>query len=322
MSPLARRSLLGLVLAPLAGPASAQAWPSRPLRFIVPFAPGGTTDILARLLAPRLSETFGQPVTVENRGGAGGVPGTEAIARAAPDGHAFGLVISGHVATPFLVPTLPYDPIADFAPVMLAARTPMVLVVPARLPAADAAAFAALLGTRGTPLSYASSGLGSVQHLAMERLSAQLGVEMLHIPYRGSGPALADLASGTVDAMFMPTSTWRPHAANPMLRALAISSPEQSPAFRDLPTLSATIAPGFAAAEWWAVLAPRSTPAPLVEQLRHALAQALAHPETARRLRETDVDVLASGPDALMTALRAELAANRDLAARGVFRPG
>jgi tripartite-type tricarboxylate transporter receptor subunit TctC len=205
---------------------------------------------------------------------------------------------------------------------MLVARTPMVLVVPARLPAPDTAAFAALMGARGTPLSYASSGLGSVQHLAMERLSAQLGAPMLHIPYRGSGPALTDLASGTVDAMFMPTSTWRPHAANPMLRALAISSPEPSPAFPDLPTLSATIAPGFAAAEWWAVLAPRSTPAPLVEQLRHALAQALAHPETARRLRETDVDVLASGPDALMAALRAELAANRDLAARGVLRPG
>jgi tripartite-type tricarboxylate transporter receptor subunit TctC len=283
MSPLRRRILPGLCLAMFGTPAIAQPWPSRPLRFVVPFAPGGTTDILARLLAPHMAETLGQPVVVENRGGAGGVLGTEMIARAAPDGHVFGLVISGHLATPFLVASLPYDPIADFAPVMLAARTPMVLVVPARLPAGDATAFAALVRTRGTPLSYASSGLGSVQHLAMERLSAQLGAQMLHVPYRGSGPALADLAGGTVDAMVMPTSTWRPHAANPALRALAISSAKPSPAFSDLPTLSATIAPAFTAAEWWAVLAPRGTPAPTVEGLRRALSQALTHPEAGRR---------------------------------------
>jgi tripartite-type tricarboxylate transporter receptor subunit TctC len=322
VSPLPRRGLLCLLLAPLATPARAQAWPNRPLRFIVPFAPGGTTDILARMLAPRMAEAIGQPVVVENRGGAGGVPGTDLIARAPPDGHVFGLVISGHVATPFLVPTLPYDPIADFAPVMLLARTPMVLVVSARLPATDAAAFAALVATRGKQLSYASSGLGSVQHLAMERLSAQLGRGMLHVPYRGSGPALADLASGVVDAMFMPTSTWRPHADNTALRALAISSPQPSPAFRDLPTLAATIAPGFSAAEWWGVLAPRGTPIAVLEEIRRALAQALAHPDTARRLRDTDVEVLAAGPDALAQALQSDLATNRDLATRGVLRPG
>jgi tripartite-type tricarboxylate transporter receptor subunit TctC len=322
MRPISRRSALALPLAVTAGPAIAQAWPSRPLRFVVPFAPGGTTDILARLLAPRMAETLGHPVVVENRGGAGGVPGTEMIARAQPDGHTFGLIISGHAATPFLVPSLPYDPVADFAPVMLAARTPMVLVVPARSPATDVHAFARVVTSRATPLSYASSGLGSVQHLAMERLRGVLGAEMLHVPYRGSGPALADLASGTVDAMFLPTSTWRPQAANPALRGLAVSSPAASPAFPDLPTLAATIAPGFTAAEWWGVLVPRNTPAPVVERLRRALADAFAQQDIAGRLRDTDVEVVASGPDALAEAIATELAANRELAARGVLRPG
>jgi tripartite-type tricarboxylate transporter receptor subunit TctC len=274
-----RRALLlalgaGLSSAALAGAAGAQSWPDRPLRVVVPFPPGGAIDAMARLLAPRLSEALGQPVVVENRAGAGGTVGTAAAAQST-DGHTLLMVSIAHAVNPALYPRLPYDSAADFEAVAPVAVVPNLLVVPADRPWRAQAELVAAARRRPGELTYASAGSGTSIHLAGALFGALAGVEMTHVPYRGSGPAVADLVAGRVDAMFDSVTSAAPHIASGRLRALSVTTARRIAAFPDLPTVAEAGVAGYALDPWFAMLAPRSLPAEARARVGAAVAQAM-----------------------------------------------
>ncbi|MBR0641583.1 tripartite tricarboxylate transporter substrate-binding protein [Plastoroseomonas hellenica] len=273
-----RRTLLsGLAAAPLAAPAIrpalAQAWPERPLRVIVPFPPGGAIDAMIRLLAPDLGAALGQPLVVENRAGAGGTIGTEAAARSG-DQHTLLMVSMAHAVNPALYPRLPYDG-ADLVAVAPVAVVPNLLVVPAASPIRDTAGLIA--AARRTPggITYASAGNGTSIHLAGALFAAMAGVDMTHVPYRGSGPAIADLLAGRVDCMFDSVTSAAPHVAGGRLRALAATTAERAEALPALPTVGEAGLPGYAVDPWFAMLAPRDLPAAARQRMEAAVLGAL-----------------------------------------------
>ncbi|MFT3663781.1 Bug family tripartite tricarboxylate transporter substrate binding protein [Piscinibacter sp.] len=282
-------ALLTVCLAPL--PALAQsAWPNKPVRIVVPFAPAGTTDILARALAPELSRVFGQPFVIENKPGAGGNVGADMVAKS-NDGHTLLMgTVGTHAINPALYRKMPYDHVKDFVPVTLVAGVPNVLVMnPAK---------AETLGIRGVPdlirvakanpgkLNMASSGNGTSIHLAGELFKSMTGTYMVHFPYRGSGPALLDLIGGNMDLMFDNLPSAMPHIKSGKLKALAVTSAERSAALPDLPTVAeAGPLPGFEASSWFGLLAPAGTPAEVVNRLQQETAKALATPALKERLQ-------------------------------------
>ncbi len=281
----ARRALRRAVLLAVAGasaplprrPARAQArWPDRPVRIVVPFTPGGTIDILARALGAELQEALGQPVVVENSGGAGGTVGTEVAALAAPDGHT---LMMGHIGTlavnPALYRDLPFDTVSSFEPVVLAAVVPNVLVVnPRKVEARTVPELVALARRRPRGLSYGSGGNGSAAHIATVAFNLATGTEMEHIPYRGTGPMMNDLLAGTIDL----TLTGGPPALPPVragtLRALGVSSLTRLSSTPDIPTIAEQGVPGFEATQWYGLVAPAGTPRPIVERLNAECARA------------------------------------------------
>ncbi len=268
--PTARRSLLlGLGLAGLPLPALAQSWsPDRPVRLVVPFPPGGPTDFVARPLAQRLGEALGQTVLIDNRGGAGGNLGAEAAARAAPDGHTLLLSNVGILAVnQSLYRSLPFDPERDFAPVALVAGAPVALVVNAAVPPRSVAEFVAWTHAQPGPVPYATAGIGTPGHLAGEVFRSITGAALAHLPYRGSAPALQDLAAGHVPAMFDPVQSPLGQIEAGRVRALALSAATRSTALPDVPTMAEAGVPGHEMVAWWAVVAPARTPAPVLERL-------------------------------------------------------
>ncbi|MEO5845661.1 MAG: tripartite tricarboxylate transporter substrate binding protein [Caldimonas sp.] len=289
---LRRRSLIGLGLAAAAPPWSrAQgAWPSKPVRIVVPFAPGGTTDILARALAPELGKAFGQSFIVENKAGAGGNLGADLVAKSPPDGYT---LLMGTVGTqsinPALYPKMPYDAVKDFVPITLVAGVPNVLVMnPAKAAAFGITDVRSLIGyARAHPgkLNMASSGNGTSIHLSGELFKSMTGTYMLHFPYRGSGPALLDLIGGTMDLMFDNLPSALPQVKAGKLVALAVTSGERSAALPDLPTIAeAGPVKGFEASSWFGLLAPAGTPADIVNRIQQESAKALASPALKERL--------------------------------------
>ncbi len=306
----ARRRLLhalgAAALAP-AVPARAQAWPARPLRMIIPFPPSGSTDIVGRTVAERLSVGLGQPVTVENRAGATGAIGLEALARSAPDGYTIGLGTIGSVAiNPLVAAKLPWDPQRDFAPVGMVGTTPFALIVNTALPARTLAELIALARSKPGALAYASGGIGGSQHLATALLEDLTGISMNHVPYKGSGPALTDLIGGQVQAMMEPAVSAAPHIRAGRVRALALTGARRSAAFPDVPTVAETV-PGYEAAAWFAILAPAAVPPELLARLSAELRAALRAPELIERFEQAGVEVASSSPEQLRETLRAEL---------------
>ncbi|MDR7149667.1 tripartite-type tricarboxylate transporter receptor subunit TctC [Hydrogenophaga palleronii] len=287
-----RRTLMALAAAAaLPGAALAQGnWPTKPVRIVVPFAPGGTTDILARVLAPELSKAFGQQFIVDNRGGAGGNIGADHVAKADADGHTLLMgTVGTHGINKALYSKLPYDPQKDFSPITLVAGVPNVMVMNA--------ARAKELGINTVPdfiryakanpgkLNMASSGNGTSIHLAGELFKAQTGVFMTHIPYRGSGPAVRDLIGGTMDMMYDNLPSAMPHIQAGSLKAFAVTSATRSQALPDIPTVAeAANLPGFEASSWFGMLAPAGTPPDIVSRLQTEIAKALKLPEINTRL--------------------------------------
>ncbi|WP_372528937.1 Bug family tripartite tricarboxylate transporter substrate binding protein [Piscinibacter sp.] len=293
MHSVRRRHLLALAASsavPTALWAQGAPWPSRPVRIVVPFAPGGTTDILARALAPELGHTFGQQFIVDNKPGAGGNLGADQVAKSAPDGYTLLMgTVGTHGINQSLYPKLPFDPIKDFAPVTLVAGVPNVLVMnPAKAQALNINSVADLIRhARANPgkLNMASSGNGTSIHLSGELFKSMTGTYMVHFPYRGSGPALLDLIGGTMDLMFDNLPSALPQIKAGKLKALAVTSAQRSAAVPELPTIAeAGPVPGFDASSWFGLLAPAGTPADIVNRLQQESAKALATPALKERL--------------------------------------
>jgi len=286
-----RHLVLAAALLPLAAAAQAP-WPAKPVRIVVPFAAGGTTDILARALAPELQRAFGQPFVVENKPGAGGNNGAAEVAKAPNDGYTLLMgTVGTHAINPALYPKMPYDHVKDFAPVTLVAGVPNVLVVnPAlaqRMGINDVAGLVKALKANPGRLNMASSGNGTSIHLAGELFKAMTGTFMVHIPYRGSGPALIDLMGGNMDVMFDNLPSAMPHIKAGKLKALAVTSGQRSGALPDLPTVAEAGGPtlkGYEASSWFGLLAPAGTPADIVSRVQAETAKALATPALKERL--------------------------------------
>ncbi|HEX8375352.1 MAG TPA: tripartite tricarboxylate transporter substrate binding protein [Geminicoccaceae bacterium] len=290
MATTTRRRLapVGAALAAAALPGGGRAqpaseWPSRPVRFVVPYPPGGPTDIMGRAVAQALARDLPQPVVVENRAGAAGAIGTEAVARAAPDGATFLVNASAHVIVPHMV-RVPYDALADFAPVTNIASVPLMLVVTPGLPVRSVAELIAHAKANPGKLSFASSSNGGAPHLAGELFKLMAGVDMAHVPYRGSGQAVPDLIAGNVQVMFdsMPSSAGAVREGR--LRALAVTTSARQSAFLDLPTIAEAGVPGYEISTWYGIWAPAGTPPAVLAKLHAAVASALRGPEARDRM--------------------------------------
>lgn len=302
--------------------AAAGAYPSRPVTLVVATPPGGTTDFTARLVAEPLSARLGVPVVVENRPGGGGVVGTRAAARAAPDGHTLALAYSGYVTGhPAVVGTAEFDPLREFAPVALLLEAPQVMLVHPSLPPATLAEFVAYAKARPGALAYASSGNGSLQHLGTELLKRRAGLDLLHVPYRGTGEAMNDVLSGRI-AFYMTTPpSVAGHVRAGRLRALAMAGQNRHPALADVPSADEAGLPGFSAEAWFGLLAPAGTPRAVVERLAAECRAALADESLARRATEAGGLARFEGPEALRERMARETAAWAALVREAGIRP-
>ena len=306
-----RRAALSLaatlaILAPHAARA-ADAYPAKPVRFVVAFPPGGGTDIIARAIAQKLAERIAQQVVVDNRPGAGGNIGTDIVAKSAPDGYTMLMGSAGPLAiNASLFGKMPFDPIKDLAPVTLAASTPNVLVVHPSLKAATVKELIALAKARPGEINFASSGHGTPAHLAGELFNSMAGVKMVHVPYKGAAPALADLLGGQVQLMFSTMPPALPHVKDGKLRALAVTSAKRSPAAPDLPTLDEIALPGFEANTWHGVVVPAGTPATIVARLNREIVAILHLPDVVERFSSQGAEALGSTPEEFAAYIRSE----------------
>jgi len=277
--------MFAVVLGAGAGNALAQAWPNKPIKYIVPFAPGGTTDILARTISEKLSVALGQPVVVENKPGAGGGVGADFTAKAAPDGYTImGGTISTHAINASLYSNLPYDPVKDFVAITLIARVPNMLVINPAIPAKNVAELIALIKANPGKYTFASSGNGTSQHLSGELFKSMAGVDMQHIPYKGSPPALQDVVGGQVSMTFDNITTALPLAKAGKLRALAVTTAKRSAAAPDVPTLAESGLPGFEVGSWQGVFAPAGTPPEIVRRLNTEIVKIINMPDVREKL--------------------------------------
>ena len=294
------------VLCMLAAPlALAQAWPAKPIRLMVPFPPGGSTDIVARIVAQKLSARLGQPIVIENRGGAGGTIGTALMAKSAADGYNLTVAsTSTHVVAPSVYAKLDYDPVKDFAPVSLMAVSPYLLVVTPSLPATTLKELVALAKKQPGRLNYASAGIGSTTHLAMEMLKLASGTYMLHIPYNGNGPAGTALIGGQVEILFGSLPALLPHAKSGRARALAVGTPKRSPSLPDVPTVAESGYPGFDASLWLAIMAPAGTPQPILDRLQKEIVSIVGAAETREALDKAGAEALTSTAAELAAMIR------------------
>ncbi|MBV1796058.1 tripartite tricarboxylate transporter substrate binding protein [Siccirubricoccus sp. G192] len=312
MSPLKRRALLALpaLAAPAAlraqGSGAGAAWPERPVRVVIPFPPGSTPDIAGRAVATHFAQAFGQPFLPENRPGAGGNIGTDAVAKAT-DGHTIGISINGPLSTaPALYPNLPFDPKRDLAPVSLLLRGAQMLVVHPSVPARDLAGFIAHARANPGKLSFGSVGSGSGSHLAMADLMSRAGLEMLHVPYRGFPPAVLDLVAGRIDAMFIIAAGILPQLRDDRARALAVTAEARIPQAPAVPTLAEAGVPDAASYAWIGLVAPAATPAPRVARLAEEARRGLSEPQTRGALEAAGFEVVASSPAEFTRLIAAE----------------
>ncbi|MFN9093666.1 MAG: Bug family tripartite tricarboxylate transporter substrate binding protein [Alphaproteobacteria bacterium] len=303
---ITRRAAIAGALLPFAARAQAPEWPSRPVRFIVPYPPGGPTDIMGRIVAQAVQGPLGQPFVVENRAGANGLIGSEQAARAAPDGSTFLVNASAHVIVPHLTPNMPIDVLADFAPVTNIAAVPLWLVVNPALPVRSVAEFIAYARANPGKIAYASSSQGGAPHLAGELFKLMTGTDLVHVPYRGSGPAGQDLIAGTVQAMFDSVPASAGAVRDGRLRALGVTTRNRIAPFPDLPTIAEAGVPGYEISTWYGIWAPARTPPAIIARLQQAVASAARNPETRARFDALGAEPVADSPEDYARFVRAE----------------
>jgi len=301
-----RKIVMASVGLALCASALAQPYPTRPIRLIVPYPPGGATDIIARGIAEKVGQTIGQPVVVDNRGGGGQIIGTDLVAKAAPNGYTILLPSVTHSINPGLQPKLPYDTIRDFAPITLVASGATVLVVHPSVPARSTKELIALAKARPGQLIYGSSGNGSGGPLATELFKAMTDTEITHVPYKGNGPATIDLLAGQVNLMFTSPLPMLPHIKSGKLRALATTGTQRSSAMPDLPTIAEAGLAGYEATLWYGIVAPAGTPEPIIALLHKHLVAALRQPDMKARFGPLGLDIVASTPHEFLTHIQRE----------------
>jgi len=287
--------------------ARAQSYPSRYVRLVVPFPAGGGGDALARALANRLSEVWGQPVVIENKGGAGGNIAAQSVAQSAPDGHTILLGTTSLATSRYIYPSPGYDPVRDFAPVTMVCVVPNLLAVPNSSPAKSLATFIDHAKASRGKISYASPGIGLTSHLSGELLKRMAGIEMTHVPYRGSSPALSDLIPGRVDAMFAAITGLLPQAQGGMVRVLAVTSSSRSPFAPEIPTIAESGFPGFDSSGFYALFMPAKTAPDIVNKVRNDVVAALGHPPVKQSLEQLGASVTPSTPAELLSFLKSEM---------------
>jgi len=301
-------ALAACLLAWAGGPV-AQTWPVKPVRLVIPYPPGGGSDTIGRPLAQKMAEGLGQQVVVENRGGANGNIGMEAVARSAPDGYTLVFALSAQLAiNPGLYQKLPYDPLKDFAPITLLGEGGYILVVHPSLPAKSLKEMLALARARPGQIAYSSSGNGSGGHLAIELMNSMADIRMLHVPYKGGGPALMDLIAGQVQVLFATQLASWPHVQSGRVRALAVSTAKRPASVPDLPTVSEAGLPGYDSGVWYAVLAPAGTPRDIIMRINGEVARALKQPDYRSLLVNNTIEPIGSPPEQLSQYIKSELA--------------
>jgi tripartite-type tricarboxylate transporter receptor subunit TctC len=287
--------------------AAAQTYPDRPIRLIAPFAAGGPSDIMARLVSQKLNESMGQPVVVDNRAGAGGAVGCEIAARAAPDGYTLLLGSSGNLSVnPSLYKKLPYDPVKDFQPITQLEAGPQVLVVHPAVAAESVQELIALAKAKPHALNFASGGTGTGNHLASELFKATAGIDIVHVPYKGTGQALTDLVGGQVQMMMSSLLPAMPQVKAGRLRALAVTSAKRTPVLPDLPTIAESGMPGFETTSWHGILVPARTPKTIAARLHDELVKMLAQPDVRARFTSEGIDAIGNTPHEFATYIHAE----------------
>ncbi len=293
--------------------ALAQAWPSKPLRLVVPFPPGGPTDILGRAIGAKLGELLGQPVIIDNRGGAGGGIGADNVAKSPPDGYSLLLGTTGtHTINPNLYSKLPYDPLKDFVPISLVVRYLNILVVNPNVPVKSVADLIALAKQKPGQVTFGSAGNGASNHLTGEMLAAMTGVKMQHVPYKGSGPALNDVIAGQIDFMFDQYSTVGPNIKAGRLRAIGIATRERHRLLPDVPAIIETI-PDFVVPLWYGLFAPAGTPRDVVNRLNAELTKVMKSPEINERMMTLGWDPVTNTPEEFTAQIKAESAVWADV---------
>jgi tripartite-type tricarboxylate transporter receptor subunit TctC len=312
------RLTAGLLLA-FSSLAFAEQYPNRPVRLIVPFPPGGSNDVVGRLVAGQLSERLGQQVFVDNRGGAGGVIGTEAAASAAADGYTLLIVSTAHAINPALY-KLNYDPVRSFAPVTILASGPNVLVVNPHLPAISVRELIALAREKPGAVEYASAGIGSFQHMGGELFKLMAGVDILHVPYKGGGPAMSDVISGHVNVIFSSLIQTSPFIQSGQLRALGTGASRRSAVLPDVPTIAEAGVPGYAAENWWGIVAPAGTPATIIERLQRDIQAALQAPSLQQQFGREGASTLEMSSAEFAAYIESEIAKWRQVVERGNIR--
>ena len=303
-----RTFLVALLAAVLGAPLAvhAQAWPSKPVKIISPFPPGGSVDQVARILAAQLTTQLGQQFVVENRSGASGSIGTQAIATSPPDGYTLGVVFDTHAVNPTLIPNIPFDTLKDITSVMLVGTSPMAIVTHAAQPYKD---FRDLLAAaKKEPVAFGSIGTGSLGHLAMTQVAATANVQFTHVPYKGGGPLMTDAIGGQVPVAIGTVFLVKPHVKGGKVRALAVTSARPSPQLPGVGTVAEQGVPGFSALAWWGVIAPGAMPQPLLRRINEELARALANPAVTQKLSEQGMDIVGGSPEEMDRFVRGEIA--------------
>ena len=309
-----------VALISMAVPAWGQtSYPNRSIRMVAPFAPGGASDFIARLLAPKLSERLGQTVVVDNRSGAGGTIGFEIVVRAAPDGYTLMLASSSYATNAAVTPRPTFDPIKDVTPISLVGVSPLVLVVHPSVAARSIGELVALAKAQPGRLKFGSSGTGASPHLAGEMFKVHAGIDLLHIPYKGSGPALIDTLSGQIDMTFISMLVVRAHINAGRLRLLGVGTPQRAKALPDVPAIAETV-PGFVSTSWYTVMGPARMPAPLVTRLNKEVNGLANAPEVAERLATDTVEPKALTPEATAKHVADEIARWKAVAQRAGVR--
>ncbi|MDB5620484.1 tripartite tricarboxylate transporter substrate binding protein [Tardiphaga sp.] len=296
------------IIAASAGGAQAQGWPNRPIRMVVPYTPGGYTDLMARLVSQKMSEALGQPFVIENKPGANAVIGTDAVAKAAPDGYTFGTVIAAHSVNPTLNPKLPYDTMKDFTYVSLTSVAPLILIAHPSLPANNMKELIALAKSKPGQLNFASSGIGSAAHLTMEMLKSREGINLQHIPYKGTSGALQDTVGGQINVMFDVIGPLMSQVTPGNAKAIVVTAKARVPAAANVPTMAEEGVPDFVSGTWSGIIAPAGTPKEIVDRIALEAKKALTDPELKKKLDDQGIVPVGSTPDEYRAFVTEEIA--------------
>ncbi|HET7764703.1 MAG TPA: tripartite tricarboxylate transporter substrate binding protein [Burkholderiales bacterium] len=302
------RAAAAVVLTLSALAAHAQAWPTKPVKFVVPYPPGGSTDPMARLIAAKLTDSLGQPFVVENRSGASGTIGTAFVAKSPADGYTYVFVFDYHAVNPFLIPNLPFDTVKDLAPVMLIGTAPMAIATAIAKPYKTFGDVVAAAKAKPGTISIGSVGSGSLGHLTMVLVQQAAGISLIHIPYKGGGPMTADAVGGQIDLAIGSVAVITPHVTGGKLRAIAVTGDTRSRALPEVPALAEQGLPGFSALAWWGVFAPAGTPKPVIDKFHAELVKAFNLPDVRKLLTDTlGIDLVVGTPEGLAAWLDSQM---------------